>query len=468
MAIWDKMFNSNKNDDQNSKGNLAGDASKMLIGLKTKKIKMYATLGLFGVFAFMFVLVFVASLIVGPLYTNDKKASETWSGYEGDAQLSAYQQEIIDKYGESVTSYDMSTDSYNEITQELYYEKLNQVYEQYLKTPNIESVESNGSNWFVRAWTAIKNFFTGGNEPHIPAEYSYGVEIDSRLITSTLYAERFLGTSLDDDDQNAEFYVQEVADDSLKYRNLHSTTFRDETEKQYLEEAAGDLQSRQMLAVNGIEILSKYMIKRVETYLTIQEDYADYEFHDTTRNIDVKYIYLDCIEGHEDYIVNINSAIKVKNKVFYGANYYWDTAKAKADEHELPANCPISAADDSQNGDHGADLDTMEGGLDYLRYDIDCDTYKNYLELLKYGPFGESNPYPVFTLQNIDSKLINYSKDKKHLIVKLNNEVTLLGFNLANKFEEKYNNYEAIFTLDKNNLIKNKLSCKCIEINGRK
>ena len=93
-------------------------------------------------------------------------------------------------------------------------------------------------------------------------------------------------------------------------------------------------------------------------------------------------------------------------------------------------------------------------------------TYKNYLELLKYGPFGEANPYPVFGIKNIDKSCMNFSKDKKHLIIKLNEEVTLLGFNLANQYQEKYNNYEAIFTLDKNNLIKNKLSCKCSIING--
>ena len=93
-------------------------------------------------------------------------------------------------------------------------------------------------------------------------------------------------------------------------------------------------------------------------------------------------------------------------------------------------------------------------------------TYKSYLEVLKYGPFGEENPYPVYGLKNIDKSNINLSKDKKHLIIKLNEEVTLLGFNLAKEYQEKYNNYEAIFTLDKNNLIKNKLSCKCISING--
>ena len=98
--------------------------------------------------------------------------------------------------------------------------------------------------------------------------------------------------------------------------------------------------------------------------------------------------------------------------------------------------------------------------------DEDEISYNSYLELLKYGPFGEENPYPVFALKNIKKEHVNFSKDNKHLIIKLNGETTLLGFNLANRYQEKYNNYEAIFTLDKNNIIKNKLSCKCSEIIG--
>ena len=46
-----------------------------------------------------------------------------------------------------------------------------------------------------------------------------------------------------------------------------------------------------------------------------------------------------------------------------------------------------------------------------------------------------------------------------------------ITFNLSRKVnsyisQEKYNNYEAIFSIDKNNLLKNKLSCKCEEIIG--
>ena len=93
-------------------------------------------------------------------------------------------------------------------------------------------------------------------------------------------------------------------------------------------------------------------------------------------------------------------------------------------------------------------------------------TYKGYQELIKFAPFGEGNPYPIFALENIDKNRVTLSKDKKHLIIKLNEEVSLVAFNLASQYQEKYNNYRGIFTLDKNNLFKNKLSCKCIEIVG--
>ena len=107
-----------------------------------------------------------------------------------------------------------------------------------------------------------------------------------------------------------------------------------------------------------------------------------------------------------------------------------------------------------------------ENSMKVILVDEEELTYKNYLELLKYGPFGEANLYPIFIMKSLKKDLVTFSKDKKHLLIKLNNDVTFLGFNLANKYEEKYNNYEVIFTLDKNNLIKNKLSCKCLEING--
>jgi single-stranded DNA-specific DHH superfamily exonuclease len=93
-------------------------------------------------------------------------------------------------------------------------------------------------------------------------------------------------------------------------------------------------------------------------------------------------------------------------------------------------------------------------------------SYKAYTELLKYAPFGEGNPYPVFAIENIKKELVNFSKDKKHLIVKLNEDVSLLAFNLASEYKEKYNNYRCVFTLDKNNMYKNKLSCKCIDVLG--
>lgn len=93
-------------------------------------------------------------------------------------------------------------------------------------------------------------------------------------------------------------------------------------------------------------------------------------------------------------------------------------------------------------------------------------SYKAYTELLKYAPFGEGNPYPVFAIENIKKELVNFSKDKKHLIIKLNEDISLLAFNLASEYKEKYNNYRCVFTLDKNNMYKNKLSCKCIDVLG--
>ena len=93
-------------------------------------------------------------------------------------------------------------------------------------------------------------------------------------------------------------------------------------------------------------------------------------------------------------------------------------------------------------------------------------TFRNSLNMPNLPVFVGEISENISENWNITKDKISFSKDKKHLIIKISNDVTLLGFNLANMYQEKYNNYRAIFTLGKNNLISNKLSCKCIEVVG--
>lgn len=91
-------------------------------------------------------------------------------------------------------------------------------------------------------------------------------------------------------------------------------------------------------------------------------------------------------------------------------------------------------------------------------------SYKAYMDLLKFSPFGEGNPSPLFVVKNVDFARVGTTKDKKHISVNFNKEVNLIGFNLANKLKDGIINYDLIFKLDINNLFHNKISCKCIEM----
>ena len=91
-------------------------------------------------------------------------------------------------------------------------------------------------------------------------------------------------------------------------------------------------------------------------------------------------------------------------------------------------------------------------------------SYKSYLDLLKFSPFGEGNESPLFLIKNFDISRIKTSKDKKHIIINFNNETNLIGFNLVNKIKNDIINYDLIFKLEFNNLFHNKISCKCIEV----
>ncbi len=91
-------------------------------------------------------------------------------------------------------------------------------------------------------------------------------------------------------------------------------------------------------------------------------------------------------------------------------------------------------------------------------------SYKSYLDLVKFSPFGEGNPSPLFLIKNIDINRINKSKDNKHLFINFNKEVNLVGFNLANNLKSDIINYDVIFKLELNNMYDNKISCKCLKM----
>ena len=104
--------------------------------------------------------------------------------------------------------------------------------------------------------------------------------------------------------------------------------------------------------------------------------------------------------------------------------------------------------------------------IDVIEIDENEISYKSYQDLSKLAPFGEGNTKPLFLLKNIKDSNINKSKDGKHVLLNISKDVSLVGFGLANKLEDKYGSYNFIFKLELNNMYPNKITCMCIDLEG--
>ena len=106
--------------------------------------------------------------------------------------------------------------------------------------------------------------------------------------------------------------------------------------------------------------------------------------------------------------------------------------------------------------------------LEVIEINEDELSYKAYLDLLKFAPYGEGNPQPLFIIKNIDVKRIKFSKDQKHVLIDFNKDANLVGFNMGKGINKDINSYNLIFKIEENNLYHNKLSCKCIDLEENK
>lgn len=112
--------------------------------------------------------------------------------------------------------------------------------------------------------------------------------------------------------------------------------------------------------------------------------------------------------------------------------------------------------DDTKNNEYKEEI------LNVINLEENELNYKGYLDLLKFSPFGEGNPSPLFIIQNINAERIKLSKDKKHILIDFNNEANLVGFNMGKELNDEIKAYNVIFKIEANNLYKNKISCKCL------
>lgn len=238
-----------------------------------------------------------------------------------------------------------------------------------------------------------------------------------------------------------------------------------------------------------IEILAKFIIESNESRKKLTEEY----FSKLDR---LEYLDKIIVEKDDEMLEGINGIIasRFSNKYNLPAiifslddtkEYYKGSARSIDDfnivelfknnpyielygGHKLAAGLTIKkenydlfynkVIDDTKNNEY------QEQTLEVIEiYESEL-SYKAYLDLLKFSPFGEGNQSPLFLIKNFNVSRINKSKDKKHIIINFNNEANLIGFNLVNKLKNDIINYDLIFKLELNNLFNNKISCKCIEV----
>ena len=48
----------------------------------------------------------------------------------------------------------------------------------------------------------------------------------------------------------------------------------------------------------------------------------------------------------------------------------------------------------------------------------------------------------------------------------ISSDVSLVGFNLSDQLNSKYEKYDLIFKLELNNMYSNKISCVCVSLEG--
>ncbi|MDO5569133.1 MAG: phosphodiester glycosidase family protein [bacterium] len=185
-------------------------------------------------------------LIIQPIY-----AAVSWiTGlFDGDGDPSIY----------------ISTDDMTEVKEDAYYARLLEIYEQYKKDPPQGLAK-------LFAW--------------ISDDYGYGVEIDVSIITATLYASRFLGDTLMEDEVGSmyddcsnvvEAEEGEEAPEGTCYQDIFSEDFNSREEEFYRLADNDDVAARQLKALLSIEILAKYMIEELPggTYRINCEKYKE-------------------------------------------------------------------------------------------------------------------------------------------------------------------------------------------------
>lgn len=358
-------------------------------------------------------------------YENAKEEKDT-------SNLTAFEQQMYEKgengdLREIVVSNDETINDYNQ----KYNQAILQAYVQY----------KDGTKSSI--WSQIKAFFTNlftsplnSSIPTLSSSETYGVEIDPLLVSSALYGNRFFADAIMQDKQEAFLKSLENTIENTVYYKLHTKEFRDEIEKQYFELANKDvdeLEAAQLakVAIDGIQILSKYMILRTETYYTLNDDLVGTTY-DTTKHIAIKHMNPMSDSSCLKYVVGIGSA-EVEYKRGVRGKYSWKNP-SNEEEAEIISNCSstynLSNYDDAKGagglgeyaGDYGMDMD--------VTYTRRCDDFKNYL-LGTYpteedlGIFGGEETYELGFIKTYYHNMIPDPEDEES-VEKAVNDIYIL------------------------------------------
>lgn len=393
MNFFNKLFGNNKEETPDEKDGVLSVSKKAIlkkVPLRWKLIAIYVTASIFGI-------MILVTLLVALFKLEAVNSTEVAGSKRYDSNTSnAYEQSVIEfQENNNITEY-VDNNNKAKTGHEAYYDALFKAYEQY------KSVNNGRPNIFEN----ILNFFKGifqprssikapvkDNQSKDELDKPYGVQIDTSLITTTLYSSRFYGDMILNEEmqenKNSDNYINFYLDASeYEYYDLHSTNFRDKVEVDYFEQARKDEDSGEKrdvtkLAIEGIEILSKYMIQRVETYYTLNKNFVNVDY-DTTRHIKIVHKF-NMSDACYEY-VNVEEEPELKYKRSTGGKYSWNDGLANTDEkREVLENCKktysLKIYDNAEYNTKGKDKykNQYSEGYDEFSYELDCYGYKEYL-----------------------------------------------------------------------------------------
>lgn len=384
-------FGSNNNEENNSKIN---GIIKMLKNLKKAKIISIIAIG-FAFVLFIAVFIYVVLKVFASLATLNSVERAGAERFKGETD---YEKKVIerDEFLNFTQYFDTKDEKLKE-NNDKYFDALYDAYEFYKE-------EENG----MTIWEKIRKLFRSKRSQKAPLypdksdTKMYGVEIDTTLITATLYNSRYQSemTRNDEFDKEYSYFVEDG-----KGYDLHTGSYRDFVENNFLYDSKQSLDSKYHLsqtkkAIEGIEVLSKYQIKRIETYLTIHPEFVG-TYTDTTRHIEINIVDAqmegECIArvGNYGSVLGPNDYY---NRVIQEAGYFWNCDPKKDSickmcmdtydlniydddlycfDNELTEDasgkygCSETAAIKYSKGDIGMDAE--------LQYELDCEGYNEYL-----------------------------------------------------------------------------------------